>query len=287
MYRPSFTFKTITGRLISLTLFIFMSWTIAGAYTLVFYGGKRIEVPDNFTVTSDAVIYETAPGVNVSFRLNSIDVVATERANNGSPGSLLRRIGAERLQVQTSTSKKQKATRTITNRDLEPFERARLQSEVDWDKRSKELGLPSLDETRREAARRDAALDEFLGRKRLQAETNYWHEREAELRAAATLQMNTNDYQGGQNYWPNGSVLDNGGFGQFDSRFRFGQGFPGRLNQGSPCGFNPSPACLSTHPFSLFNSGGFPRHRSIFVAPSTNGRAGRGRGVFVSPGRRH
>jgi hypothetical protein len=286
MYRSSSTCKAITLRLISMTLFISVSWTIACAYTVVFYGGKRIEIPDKFTVTPNAVIYETAPGFNVSFPLNSIDVLATERANNESSGSLLRRVGAERLQMQTSSP--ERTTRTITNRDLEPFERARMQSEANWEKRSKELGLPSLEETRREAARRDAALDEIIAKRKLEAEANYWREREAALRAATTLQMNTNDYQGGQTYWPNGIVtFDNGGFRQFDSRFRFGQGFPGRFNQGSPCGFNPSPACLSTHPFSLFNPGVGRRHLQIFVAPSINGRGGRGRGVFVSPGRRH
>jgi len=268
-----------------MTLFIFVSWTIAGAYTLVFYGGKRVEIPDNFTVTSDAVIYETAPGFNVSFRLQSIDVLATERANNESSGSLLRRIDSQQLQSRPSTTAIPKASRTITNRDLEPYERARVKSEADSEKRRKELGLPSLEETRREAARRDAALDEFLEKKRLEADANYWRQRDAELRAE-TLRMNTNDSHREPYYWSNGiAPLDYTGFGQFDSRGGFDRGF--RINQGSPCGFNPSPACLSTHPFSLFNQGSLPGRRAIFVAPRTNGGGRQGGGVFVSPGRRH
>ena len=277
----------ICKRVISMTLFIFVSWTIAGAYTIVFHGGKRVEIPDNFIVTSNSVIYEAAPGVNVSIQLKSIDVSATERANNVSSGSLLRRIGVEGVQAPPSTTATQIATRTITNRDLEPYERARVTSEVTWEKHRKELGLPSREEMRREAARREAALDDFLAKKRLDEDSNYWREREAELRAKMAARMNATDYQGRQYYWPTGIVsMDNGVFGPFDSRFRFGRGFPFGVNQGSPCGFNPSASCLLTHPFSLFNQGAFPARRRIFLGPRTIGGP-RGGGVFVSPGRRH
>lgn len=276
--------KFICKRVISLTLFIFVSWTIAGAYTIVFYGGKRIEIPDNFIVTSDTVIYEVSPGVNVSFRLNSIDVPATERANNNASGSQLGRIG--RVQSPPPVTVTQKATRTITNRDLAPYERARVRSEARWEKRRKELGLPSLEETRRELARSEAALDEFLARKRLEEE-RYRRERDAELRAEMAARMNAIDYHSGQNYWPTGIVtVDNGLFGPFHSRFPFRRGFTFPLRQGSPCGFNASPSCLLSHPFSLFNQGAFPVRRTIIVAPRTIGRGARG-GGFVIPGRRH
>src|SRR5215470_5972446 len=101
MYRSKF--KRSIKRILSMTLFIFVSWTIAGAYTVVFHGGKRAQIPDDFIVTSDALIYESAPGVNVSFRLYSIDVVATERANNESAGSFLNRIRTQRTQLPTTT----------------------------------------------------------------------------------------------------------------------------------------------------------------------------------------
>ncbi len=274
--------RFIYTRVITLTLFIFVSWTIAGAYTIVFYGGKRVEIPDNFIVTSDAVIYEVSPNVNVSFRLESIDVPATERANNDALGSLLGRIGADRVQAPAPITATQKATRTITNRDLDPYERARVRSEASWEKHRKELGLPSLEEMRREAAQREAALDQFLARKRREENENYWREREAQLRAEMAVRMNAIDYQAGQNYWPTGTV-DNGLFGY--SRFGFRRGFT--LRQGSPCGFDASPSCLLTHPFSVFNQGAFPARRTIIVAPRTIVRGARGGGVFVSPGRRH
>ena len=279
--------RFICKRVISITLLTLASWTIADAYTIVFHSGMRIEIPDSFVVTSDAAIYEVAPGVNFSFRLKSIDIPATERANNASAGSFLRRIGAQRVQAPPSTTATQKATRTITNRDLEPYERARVTSEETWNKRQKELGLPSLEETRREAARREAALDEFIAKKRLEQEANRQRELEAQLSAEMAARMNAAVYQGGQYYGPSGAFFDAGAYGPFDSRFRFGRGFPFGVNQGSPCGFNPSASCLLTHPFSLFNQGSFPAHRTIFVPRRTMVGGHRGGGVFVSPGRRH
>lgn len=288
------TARFIFKRGIIMTLLIFVSWTIAGAYTIVFHGGNRVEIPDNFIVTSNAVIYEAAPGVNVSFRLKSIDIPATERANDDSAGSFLGRTGAHRVQAPPSTTATQKATRTITNRDLEPYESARLRREATWEKRRKELGLPSLEETRREAARRDAALDEFLAKKRLEQEANRRHELEVMRFAEMAARMNAPAYQGGPYYLPTGAFsdtsvnafFDNGAFGPFDSRFRFGRGFPFGINQGSPCGFNPSASCLLSHPFSLFNQGSFSARRKFFTAPRTTVGGHRGRGVFVGPGRR-
>src|SRR5262249_21903249 len=150
-----------------------------------------------------------------------------------------------------------------------------------------ELGGPSLEETRQQAARRDAALDEFIQEKRAEAEANDWRERDAELRAAIAMRMNVIDNQSGQYFWPNGIVPVESGFGGFDSRFRFNRGFPFRINQGSPCGFNASASCLLTHPFSLFNQGSFPVRRNIFGVPGINGGGRHGGGVFGGPGRRH
>jgi len=265
-------------------LFIFVSWTIAGAYTIVFRGGQRVELPDNFIVTSDAVIYETAPNVNVSFRLASIDVAATERANNAPSGSFLRRMNAEQVQAQPSAPVSRKATRTITNLDLEPFERDRVKSEADWEKRQKELGLPSREELRLEAQRREAALDDFLAQKRAEENENYWRERDAELRAQMAMRMNASDYQNGQYY--SGGIVPSyyGGSGGFDSRFGFGRGFGAGLSLGSPCGFNPSASCLLTHPISLFNQGVVPFRRTIIGTPRTNGPR-RGGGIFMGPHR--
>lgn len=188
------------------------------------------------------------------------------------------RYGGAQVQSQPSTTATKKATRTITNRELEPYERARVRSEAAWEKRQKELGLPSLEETRRELARREAALDEFLARKRLEEEL-IRRERAAELRAEVAARMSANYYQGEQYYWPTAFLPVNGIFPSH-SRFR----------QGSPCGFNPSPSCLLSHPFSLFNQGAFPRRRTIIAAPIGAPKTivgGAPRGGFVIPGRRN
>jgi len=256
---------------------------MANAYTIVFYGGKRVEIPDNFIVTSNAVIYEAAPDVNISYLLKSIDIPATERANNDSVGSFLSRTGAHRVEAPPLTATTQKATRTITNRDLEPYQSARVRSEATSEERRKDLGLPSLEEARREAARRDVALDEFLAKKRVEQEAIRRQELEAQLFMEMLARTNATPNQGGQYYWPNGGFFDSGVSGPLDSSFRFGRRF---LSAGSPCGFNPSAGCLLSHPFSLFNQGTLPTRRSFFVAPRTVGGR-RGGGVFVSPGWRH
>lgn len=182
--------------------------------------------------------------------------------------------GGAQVQSRPSTTATKKATRTISNRDLEPYERSRVRSEAAWEKRQKELGLPSLEETRRELTRREAALDEFLARKRLE-ERLIRLEREAELRAEMAARTRATYHQGEQYYWPT-AIQPVDGFFPFRSRFR----------QGSPCGFNPSPSCLLTHPFSLSSHGAFPARRTIIVAPRTIVRGARG-GGFVIPGRRH
>ena len=267
-------FKRVTGT----TFLIFVTWTIASAYTIVFHGGKRLEIPDNFIVTSNAVVYEAAPDVNISYLLTSIDIPATERANNDSAGSFLGRTSA-RVEAPTLTATTQKATRTITNRDLEPYQSARVRSESTSEQRRKDLGLPSVEEARREATRRDVALDEFLAKKRVEQEAIRRQELEAQLFAEMLARTNAaSAYQGGQYYWPTGTVFDSGLSG-----FGFRRRFP---TVGSPCGFNPSAACLLSHPFALFNQGTLPTRRSFFVAPRPVG--GRhGGAVFVSPGRRH
>jgi len=275
------TITSISKRVIGMTSLIFVTWTIASAYTLVFYGGKRVDIPDNFIVTSNAVIYEAAPDVNISYLLKSIDIPATERANNDSAGSFLGRSGAHQIDAPPLTPTTQKATRTITNRDLEPYQSARLRSEATWEERRKDLGLPSVEEARREAARRDVALDEFLEKKRVEQQAIRRQEFEDKLFLELLARTNATPNQGGQSYWPTGSFFDGGASGAFDSSFR-----SGRRLQGSPCGFNPSAGCLMSHPFSLFNQGSFPTRRSFFVAPRTTVGGRRGGGVFVSPGRR-
>jgi hypothetical protein len=161
----------------------------AAAYTIVMRGGRRIEIPSTFIVTSQTLTYEAAPGINITLMMTGIDIAATERANNEPAGSLLLRArtaataapvanrGAVPVAAQTR--------RTLTNKDLEGSRRARQQSEAAYERRRIELGLPSLDEARHrnreeaERAREQLQQDE---RAEAQAE-NYWRERATTLRA--------------------------------------------------------------------------------------------------------
>ncbi|HEV2833975.1 MAG TPA: hypothetical protein VGW58_01585, partial [Pyrinomonadaceae bacterium] len=55
---------------------------VASAYTLVFRNGKRMEIPNEFTVTRTTLTYEMAPGFQKTILVSLIDIGGTERANN-------------------------------------------------------------------------------------------------------------------------------------------------------------------------------------------------------------
>jgi hypothetical protein len=162
--------------------------TSTAAYTLVMRGGQRVEIPERFLLTERTLTYEAAPGFGVTLQLAHIDIEATERANREPPGSFLRHAAPDREAASTnpklSTQATHAAVRTVTNRELEPARQARLRSERDYEQRRRELGLPTLEESRRRAeedghelreiARRDAARE-------AEAE-EYWRERAQSLR---------------------------------------------------------------------------------------------------------
>jgi len=282
--------KTAARFLLSLWVILLVS-VMASAYTIVMRGGKRVEIPAQFTVTATTLSYQVASGINVMLQMAAIDVPATERANNEPTGSFLRRAQTVNGSNQVPSVRSQTTpARTITNQDLERYERARLESEKAYEKRRQELGLPSLEESRRRAEREEAALDEIIAKRRQQESENYWREREAALQAEiATANARMNALES-ESSWSDGFIAVGGGTFAPNSRLRFGfqRRFPFGFNQGSPCGFNPSPSCLLSHPFPLgFNQGFFSARRSVLVAPGANvgGRHFGGR-IVVGPGRR-
>ena len=280
------TVKTAATRLLlSLSVILLVS-VMASAYTIVMRGGKRVEIPAHFTVTGTTLSYEVSSGINVTLQMAAIDIPATERANNEPPGSLLKRANPN-LAPQVPTTAK---PRIVTNRDLEGYARARRESEAAYERRRIELGLPSLEESRRRAERDEAALEEIVARRRQEESENYRREREAELQAEMTAARINALNSASEPYWPGGFIaIDNGTFGPFGSRFRFGlqHRFPFGFNQGSPCGFSPSPSCLLSHPFPFgFNRQFSARRPTILVAPNVGGHRFGG-GVLVNPGRRH
>ena len=153
----------------------------ACAYTLILHDGRRVEIPASFTVTRTTVTYEKAPGIDVTLVLAIVDVAATERANRESPGSFFKHTEQS---PAASAPPIQHARSTLTNRELEPLRQARLESEKAYEKRRIELGLPSVEETRRrqEQEEQDAASvvrNRELARSQDEA---YWRQRAGALR---------------------------------------------------------------------------------------------------------
>jgi hypothetical protein len=277
-------------RIASLFVFMFMLAVTANAYTIVMRGGRRIEIPPQFIVTASTLTYEAAPGFQITLQMATIDIPATERANNEAPGSLWRRgqltqssLSTQSPENDVQSSQATQARRTITNRDLESAKRRRHDSESAYEGRRKQLGLPSVEESRRRAAAESAAIGiELEQRRAVERESeDYWRGRASALRTEMV---------------------------ELDAEIAWIQG---RLDQGS---FSPSngwgngsfSTVTSVVPFLSFENfgrssygnygaSGFPSYRArrpgVYVAPGQDsrttsrgfrGRGTRGRGLFNS-----
>jgi hypothetical protein len=117
-------------RLVTALSPILMLCATASAYTVVMRGGRRIEIPAQFSVTKTTLTYEAAPGIQITLQMAAIDITATERANNETPGSLLSRVEVRALSELEKSGRAGAPTglrdarasgrgRSITNRDLE------------------------------------------------------------------------------------------------------------------------------------------------------------------------
>jgi len=93
--------------------------TMAGAYTLVFRDGRRIEVPPEFVLTKTTLSYEVAPGISRTVQLILVDTAATERANNEVPGSFSKH--GERKVATPVPQSSTHARTTLTNRELSTY----------------------------------------------------------------------------------------------------------------------------------------------------------------------
>src|SRR5947209_1514778 len=123
---------------------------VASAYTLVLKGGRRIEIPSRFIVTPLTLTYETAPGINVTLQMAIIDIPATERANGEPAGSLLKRAD-QKAEGITASRQQGRQRKELTQADIEKARIERQRSEEVYERRRKELNLPSLEESRRRA----------------------------------------------------------------------------------------------------------------------------------------
>jgi hypothetical protein len=186
-------FKGLIGlgrHLVAAACLLFVLAATINAYSIVMRSGKRIEIPAQFSVTSTTLSYETAPGFWITLQMAAIDIPATERANNEMPGSLLSRATNQKEPPQAAESK---ASRSITNRELESFQRLRLDSERAYEQRLKDQGLPPLAVLRAKAAADAERFSQDLARERAEAEA---YERASELQAQiAALSAQLDDLQ--------------------------------------------------------------------------------------------
>lgn len=261
----------------------------ANAYTVIMRGGRRLEIPAQFIVTASTLTYEVSPGIQVTLAMAAIDIPATEKVNNELAGSLLRRVqsgmtGSQELDLDKPAVRAGQASRTITNRDLESSMKRRRDSELAYELRRKQLGLPSVEESRKQAAAESQVLGLALEQRRIaeRESENYWRERAEAFRTEmAALDAELAHIRARLDEGPVGLSSWSGGW----SSVSFGSG-PG-------VGFGN----FGRRPFGNFRGrGSFPSgapHRpGIFVAPRSaqmTGRVGFGGGstraqVFLNPG---
>ena len=257
-------------RMFFAVVFLALTVSAVNAYTVVMRDGRRVEIPNEFTVTNSTLTYEVSNGFQVTIQLNTVDIAATERANGEPNGSFLQKSTAP---ADAPNTQQPRATRSITNQDLEVYRKARVEGERAYEEQRRELGLPSAEERRREVAEIEDRTLEQVRSMRAQEEA-YWRSRAEAARAEAAA----NEARFGSSRqdipWSN-SV--GGGFLPFDGGFGFGVG-DGRFGRFRRFGSSPFDGFLATPitPFPRFQNG----RRPVFRAPGVriNRPAHRGHG---------
>jgi hypothetical protein len=264
--RRSRNFIDSAGRfMFAASLMLVLAATVS-AYTVVMRGGKRIEIPAGFIVTNTTLTYEVAPGFLVTLQIAAIDVPATERANNEAPGTLLGRAQEkEPSPAAEDLMPGAKASRSITNRELESFARVRQESDRAYEQRRKEQGLPPLEVARAKAAAEADLFWRELMRKRAE------ESRAAELRALEDGNAQRNNAQAT-------TQQDSPVFFSSNSDFA---GFP---YYGSFGGHSRVNRALFRVPFGVQIGGAFGSYGVQLGEPF--GRRGLHRNVFLAPGTR-
>jgi hypothetical protein len=178
-------FTGLTQRAMCAFLLALLLPVLACAYTVVLRSGRRIEIPAQFTVTPLTLTYETAPGINITLLMLSVDIAATERANGEPAGSLLKHADQPAI-VNKVSAPPRAQRRELTQADIEAARRARQRSELEYERRRVELGLPSLAESRRRAEEETKRLREQSLQSEIEGKQSeaYWRERASELRTA-------------------------------------------------------------------------------------------------------
>src|SRR6185503_12981525 len=111
---------------------VFLALTVSAvnAYTVVLRDGRRVEIPNQFTVTNSTLTYDVGNGIQVTVQLNTVDIAATERANREAQGSFLMKATAPKADVEPAPqTRRAGAGRSITNTELEKFRLTRVENE--------------------------------------------------------------------------------------------------------------------------------------------------------------
>src|ERR1043166_9374385 len=242
------------SKVVFAALFLSLTVTVVDAYTIVMRDGRRVEIPNEFTVTNSTLTYGVGKGMQVTMQLNTIDIAATERANREAHGALLSRVNAPKANVETvPQTRSTSAVRSITNSDLEKYRLARLEGE----KEREELGLPSVEERQREVAEIQDRTAEQV-RSMQEQEDAYWRGRADALRVENEAQLSQRPDGTSWSYSSLGGFFpsDNIGFG-------IGAGGFNRFRRFSP---SPFDGFLAT-PITPFPSFPFTGRRPVFTAP--------------------
>jgi hypothetical protein len=173
--------------LIALVLLLIGS-AAASAYTIVMFGGRHLQIPDQFAITRTTLTYSVGSTISATLLMAAIDIPATERANNEAPGSFLKRaegrLAVPEVPQSAGVQAKAAGHRTITNMELLPYEQKRIASEAAYEKRRLELGLPSLAESRRRTLSDEESLTRIAAAEAIneQQSEEYWRSRASALR---------------------------------------------------------------------------------------------------------
>jgi hypothetical protein len=293
------------SRVFSAVLFVALTAFTASAYTIVMRDGRRVEIPNDFTVTQSTLTYQAGQEIQITIQLNMVDIPATERVNSEQPGALLLRTSALKKPAPANVQARPRAQRSITNKDLEGYRRAREQSEQEYEKRRIELGLPSLEERRQEAAEIQERTREQLLSMRAQEQNDeqYWRSRATPLRTELAATLAQIDFLRRRI----DEISSTNSFGVFSTGVPFGTiggsfiDFPFQSGI-TPNVFGPSlvdPGFRARFGFNSRFGFGFGNRRPRFVAPGQSrthgpinrggrfhrgGRGGRGFSSFVDGG---
>jgi hypothetical protein len=183
----------------------------ASAYTLVLRDGRRIEIPAEFILTRTTLTYEISPGFNQTFVLSLVDIAATERANGEPLGGFFKHRQDAVKPPTNNNEPVRPAVRTLTNLDLDAVRQRRVESEQAYESRRKQLGLPTLEESRR---RQDAEATEMREMARAKNEADardeaFWKGRARELRNEIAMVDSQISYLRGRVYDANQQAMQN------------------------------------------------------------------------------